>query len=273
MNESSSKESNDISSKSNSIKRHSKGKIGSISRKVSYVTTKFRVGYQRFSGNFFSLRRRRKEDNSPRRVGVATIKGKKFDNPHWINQDSHILEEIVPSFSENENSPSEGRLMYCLFDGERCESIQSLCPLYTSLLSLRFCKTMDGSHSVLNCFPRILCLFVFVAKTHLLEFIMFMTGHGPFGHYVSYYCRDNVVRILKETNYQLPMTFERMQYELENNEIDIDSSGTTCTIMIIENGHRLKVRKSMDNQDHSVMNRSMVFKLNRLRMVSFISFR
>ena len=40
------------------------------------------------------------------------------------------------------------------------------------------------------------------------------------------------------------MTFETMQYELENNEIDIDSSGTTCTIMIIENGHRLKVSPS-----------------------------
>ena len=118
MNEVFKKESNDRTSKSNPAKRHSRGRIGSISKKVSYATTKFRSGYQRISDNLFSLRRKKKKDISHPRVGVATIKGKKFDNPHWINQDSHILEEIVPSSSENENPPSEGRLIYCLFDGK-----------------------------------------------------------------------------------------------------------------------------------------------------------
>lgn len=66
-------------------------------------------------------------------------------------------------------------------------------------------------------------------------------GHGQYGHKVSTFCRDQLLDILSLCgNCVVPM-FGQLQEALVASSIDIDSSGTTCTMVVIQNG-TLEVR-------------------------------
>ena len=61
-------------------------------------------------------------------------------------------------------------------------------------------------------------------------------GHGEYGHEISSFCRDQLLDILSLCGNCVIPAFDRLQEALTESSIDIDSSGTTCTIVVIQNG-------------------------------------
>ena len=61
-------------------------------------------------------------------------------------------------------------------------------------------------------------------------------GHGTLGHRVSSFCRDKLMDIQQLSGGDFPKAFEYLQEALVNSDIDIDSSGTTGTIVMIHEG-------------------------------------
>ncbi len=66
-------------------------------------------------------------------------------------------------------------------------------------------------------------------------------GHGSLGHQVSSLCRDEFLSILQLSGGNFSKAFEYLQEKLFKSDIDIDSSGTTCTIVMIHEG-KVEVR-------------------------------
>ncbi len=61
-------------------------------------------------------------------------------------------------------------------------------------------------------------------------------GHGKHGHDVSNFCREQLMDILSLSGDYFPPTFEHLHEALLKSSIDVDSSGTTCTILVINKG-------------------------------------
>ena len=61
-------------------------------------------------------------------------------------------------------------------------------------------------------------------------------GHGQHGHKVSQFCREQLMDILSLSGDSFPPTFDHLHQALVKSDIDVDSSGTTCTIVVIKEG-------------------------------------
>jgi serine/threonine protein phosphatase PrpC len=61
-------------------------------------------------------------------------------------------------------------------------------------------------------------------------------GHGRTGHEVSTFCRDQLLNILDLSGGCFVPTFEQLHEALKNSSIDINSSGTTCSIVVLKEG-------------------------------------
>lgn len=72
-------------------------------------------------------------------------------------------------------------------------------------------------------------------------------GHGTSGHLVSQFCRSRLLSVLETEGFDVIKTFQKLQHDLEwdNNTnyiepnsppIDAECSGTTCTLVQIQNG-------------------------------------
>lgn len=71
-------------------------------------------------------------------------------------------------------------------------------------------------------------------------------GHGSEGHLVSQFCRSRILELLESQKFNVVKAFEILQNELEQSNdpnythtksiINAECSGTTCTLIQIENG-------------------------------------
>lgn len=72
-------------------------------------------------------------------------------------------------------------------------------------------------------------------------------GHGSSGHLVSQFCRSRLLSTLESEGFDVIKTFQNLQHDLEWNNntnyndsdsppIDSECSGTTCTLVQIQNG-------------------------------------
>ncbi len=71
-------------------------------------------------------------------------------------------------------------------------------------------------------------------------------GHGTNGHHVSQFCRENLLEIIETSEFDIVSAFDKLHEALQNSSFSVETSGTTCTIVIIHEG-AAEVRKTFFN--------------------------
>ena len=79
-------------------------------------------------------------------------------------------------------------------------------------------------------------------KQRRRSFYAVLDGHGSNGHSVSNFCRERLLQLLSQNNFDFDDAFSQMQEKLESSQMDIDCSGTTCTVITISNLGEIEVR-------------------------------
>ncbi len=72
-------------------------------------------------------------------------------------------------------------------------------------------------------------------------------GHGEHGHHVSNRCRENFINHIINCNFDMRRSFNLMQTELSNCDIDCKCSGATCIIAVLS-GNKLSVSNCGDSR-------------------------